>query len=289
MIDPAKFLEEQLAAWPMAAGNFAALANVRVKEVQACRMPMKVQFNPARIVSSGAKVDAASLKARPCFLCEANRPAEQMQIDLAAEGIPGYWLLVNPFPIFPRHFTIPAKEHTPQRIAGRIADMIAIARAMPDYTIFYNGPRCGASAPDHMHFQAGNSDFLPLVQTGHAPYALTIKGSADEIEDKFIRLYAALPIADGDEEPMLNILCTCHYGRVTMTVVPRKKHRPACYGNETPEQMLLSPASVDMGGAFITPLEKDFERLDGPMIENVIDELCLSRAEIRDLRKHLNL
>ncbi len=103
--------------------------------------------------------------------------------------------------------------------------MIAIARAMPDYTIFYNGPRCGASAPDHMHFQAGNSDFLPLVQTGHAPYALTIKGSADEIEDKFIRLYAALPIADGDEEPMLNILCTCHYGRVTMTVVPRKKHR----------------------------------------------------------------
>jgi len=289
MTNPAKFLEGQLAAWPMAAANFAALANVRVKEVAACRIPMKVQFNPARIVSSAAKVDAAALKARPCFLCDANRPAEQMQLDLANEGIPGYWLLVNPYPIFPRHFTIPAKEHTPQRIAGRIADMLAIARAMPNYTIFYNGPRCGASAPDHMHFQAGNSDFLPIIKMGRAPYALIIKGTPEEIEDKFMRLYASLPIPEGDKEPMLNILCTFHYGRMSMIVVPRRRHRPSFYGTEKPEQMLLSPASVDMGGVFITPLEKDFERLDGPMIERVIGELCFSRAEIRELRKKFNL
>lgn len=289
MINPSKFLEEQLAAWPLAADNFAALENVRVKEVTAFRTPMKVQYNPARIVSSAAKVDTASLKARPCFLCDANRPAEQMQLDLADEGIPGYWLLVNPYPIFPRHFTIPAKEHTPQRIAGRIADMLAIARAMPNYTIFYNGPRCGASAPDHMHFQAGNSDFLPIIKAWRAPYAIFLKGTEEEIEDKFMRLYASLPIADGDAEPMMNILCTFHYARMTMIVIPRLRHRPSFYGTEEEGQMLLSPASVDMGGAFITPREQDFERLDGEMIERVFGELCFSRGDIRKLRKKLNL
>lgn len=159
MIDAAAFITAQRAEWPLAARNFDALDGVEVRSIAMPGMDIKVQFNPARIVSSGAKVDARSLAERPCFLCGKNRPAEQRGIDWR-----GYTVLVNPFPIFPRHLTIPAVGHTPQRIQGRVADMLALAAELPGYTVFYNGPRCGASAPDHMHFQAGNSDFLPIWQ-----------------------------------------------------------------------------------------------------------------------------
>ena len=145
-------LDRQLAAWETARRSYDALAGVRVKELDVRGVPYKVQFNPARIVSSGAKVDARSIKERRCFLCAANRPAEQ-------EGIPflgHYELLVNPFPIFPRHLTVPETGHVPQLIAHRFADMLELARELTDFTIFYNGPRCGASAPDHAHFQAGS-------------------------------------------------------------------------------------------------------------------------------------
>ena len=154
------FLREQCAEWPLAGRNFGALEGVEVRRVEMPGWTLKVQFNPARIVSSGAKVDARSLAERPCFLCEANRPAEQRGLEW---GDGRYTVLVNPFPIFPRHLTIPATAHTPQRIKGRVADMLRLAGELEGYTVFYNGPRCGASAPDHMHFQAGNSDFLTIA------------------------------------------------------------------------------------------------------------------------------
>ncbi|MCH5346097.1 MAG: DUF4922 domain-containing protein, partial [Muribaculaceae bacterium] len=150
-------LEQQLTAWPLAAQNYEALRNVRVKEVPVGETTIKVQFNPSRIVSTGAKVDAKSIAERRCFLCEENRPAEQRGVDFGE-----YVVLVNPFPIFPRHLTIPSRHHEPQILGKRVADMAQLAKELPDYTIFYNGARCGASAPDHVHFQAGNSDFLPL-------------------------------------------------------------------------------------------------------------------------------
>ncbi|MDE5661767.1 MAG: DUF4922 domain-containing protein, partial [Muribaculaceae bacterium] len=152
------FIAQQVAEWPQAAGNYDALKGVEVKEIALPGWTIKVQFNPARMVSSAAKVDAASLKARKCFLCAENRPDVQRGIDWEEN----YTILVNPFPIFPRHLTIPDKRHTDQLIAGRAADMMRLATALEGYTVFYNGPRCGASAPDHMHFQAGNSDFLTL-------------------------------------------------------------------------------------------------------------------------------
>ena len=152
-----EFLERQIRDWDTAKNNYEALKHVKVKEFELNGSTVKVQFNPARIVSSAAKVDAKSLKERKCFLCEANRPAVQ-------EGLPweDYTILVNPFPIFPKHLTIPANEHTPQLIAGRISDMMKIARVLESYVVFYNGPKCGASAPDHMHFQAGNVGFMPV-------------------------------------------------------------------------------------------------------------------------------
>ncbi len=284
--------DAQLSVWEQARNNYAALGSVKVKTVT---MPdgaeFKVQFNPARIVSSGAKVDAASLKARPCFLCQANRPAVQEGIEWRK-----YAILINPFPIFPRHLTIPDVSHTPQRIAGRIPDMLELAVTLRGYTIFYNGPRCGASAPDHMHFQAGNSDFLPITSVpieqgirilGNPNMIVLTDGDAEKIARTFSCLYDMLPIPDGDEEPMMNILCWYDSDKYHLAVIPRHRHRPSFYGTEGDGCMLLSPASVDMGRAFITPREQDFVRLDADLISTVLDELCFNSAEIEHLVEQL--
>jgi ATP adenylyltransferase (5'',5''''''-P-1,P-4-tetraphosphate phosphorylase II) len=151
-------LQEQMNAWELARNNYEALSQVRVKELNFNKFKIKVQFNPARIVSSSAKVDSKSIQERKCFLCEQNRPVEQ-------KGIPfgdNYVVLVNPFPIFPKHLTIPACEHVDQLIFNRFGDMLDLAYNLDEFTIFYNGPKCGASAPDHVHFQAGSKGFLPI-------------------------------------------------------------------------------------------------------------------------------
>ncbi len=290
------FINEQIAEWPMAAGNFEALKGVKVKEVELPGWTVKVQFNPARIVSSSAKVDAKSLKERKCFLCAENRPDVQRGIEWGK-----YTILINPFPIFPRHLTIPDK-HVDQLIDGRIADMMRLAMQLDEYTVFYNGPKCGASAPDHMHFQAGNSGFLTLgdalenaelktvASDGDATLALVdtlpmcvfvVDAQDPEAGQRlFTRLYNAIPVPEGEKEPMMNLLCYATAAGVRLVVIPRKAHRPSFYGTEGDDTMLLSPASVDMGGVFITPLEKDFNKLDAALIQRVLDELCLSVDEI---------
>lgn len=300
-----KFIDTQLDEWPLAASNFKALAGVEVKEFDIPGMHIKVQFNPARIVSSGAKVDAASLKARKCFLCEANRPAEQRGMDWGER----YTILINPFPIFPRHLTIPDKTHTDQLIAGRAADMFALASELPGYTVFYNGPRCGASAPDHMHFQAGNSDFLTIgdaieeaelstvaeaeggtlsIAKGLPMGVFVIDADNPEVGARlFDKLYSALTIPEGEQEPMMNILCFSTPAGLRMVVIPRKKHRPSFYGTEGEGKMLISPASVDMGGVFITPRREDFESINSETIIKLFNELCLSDEDAESIAEKL--
>ncbi|MDE5629904.1 MAG: DUF4922 domain-containing protein [Muribaculaceae bacterium] len=299
------FIAEQIAEWPMAAGNFAALANVEVKELDVDGMKIKVQFNPARMVSSSAKVDAASLKARKCFLCAENRPDVQRGI----EWVDRYTILINPFPIFPRHLTIPDSSHTDQLIDGRIADMMRLAAELDEYTVFYNGPKCGASAPDHMHFQAGNSDFLTIAENlegadmkviaeeGDNRLALVDgmpmkvfvidAGNPEEGQKLFNRLYAAMPVPEGEKEPMMNLLCYTTPAGVRLVVIPRKKHRPSFYGTEGDDCMLISPASVDMGGVFITPRPQDFEKLDSAIIKRIFDELCLNQEEVEEIAQKI--
>lgn len=298
-----KFLEDQLAVWPMAAGNFKALEGVKVKDLDVDGMKIKVQFNPARIVSSSAKVDAKSLKERKCFLCGANRPEVQTGIEWGPDG--KYIILINPFPIFPRHLTIPDQSHVDQLVVDRIKDMMDLAAELDGYTVFYNGPKCGASAPDHMHFQAGNSDFLTIAEAienaelktlatdGEATLALVdslplnvfVIDATDHAagERLFRRLYDAMPVPEGEAEPMMNLLCYATPAGERLVVIPRKRHRPSFYGMDTDDQMLLSPASVDMGGVFITPLEKDFDRVDADLIRRIFDELCLSNDEISEI------
>ena len=295
-----QLIKDQLAVWPQAADNFAALANVKVKELDVDGMTVKIQFNPARIVSSSAKVDAKSLKERKCFLCAANRPAVQTGLPWGMDG--KYTVLINPFPIFPRHLTIPDNSHVDQLIVDRVEDMFRLAEDLDEYTVFYNGPKCGASAPDHMHFQAGNSDFLTIGETLESaelkavlqedecvlsvvdtlPLKMFVLDATDYVgaAEMFRHLYDALPIPEGEKEPMMNVLCYTTAAGMRMVIVPRKRHRPSFYGTEGEGTMLLSPASVDMGGVFITPLEKDFEKIDADTVRLIFDELCLSKEEI---------
>ena len=300
-----KLIEQQLVVWQTPRDNYAALQNVEVKEFKVKRSTIKVQFNPARIVSSAAKVDNKSLKERKCFLCAANRPEVQ-------EGIAwgeNYTILINPFPIFPKHLTIPCNDHTDQRILSRIGDMMAIAKDLPGYTLFYNGPKCGASAPDHMHFQAGNRGFLGFetdylaadkkevisnagatlsLLSGLANAAFLIEAvEIDAATELFVTLYNALEIPEGEEEPMLNILCWSEEGKWKVAVFPRRKHRPACYSAEGDANILISPASVDMGGVFIPPLEKDFKKITADDLEQILDEVCLDQSGVEKILNNL--
>ena len=300
-----KLLEQQLVVWQTPRDNYAALQNVEVKEFKVKRSTIKVQFNPARIVSSAAKVDNKSLKERKCFLCAANRPEVQ-------EGIAwgeNYTILINPFPIFPKHLTIPCNDYTDQRILARIGDMMAIAKDLPGFTLFYNGPKCGASASDHMHFQAGNRGFLGFetdylkadkkevvsnagatlsLLSGLANAAFLIEAvEIDAATELFVTLYNALEIPEGEEEPMLNILCWSEEGKWKVAVFPRRKHRPACYSAEDDANILISPASVDMGGVFITPLEKDFKKITADDLEQILDEVCLDQSGVEKILNNL--
>ncbi|WP_302458059.1 DUF4922 domain-containing protein [Mediterranea massiliensis] len=298
-------LARQLATWETARHSYEALTGVRVKELNVRGVPYKVQFNPARIVSSGAKVDAKSIRERRCFLCAANRPAEQEGIHFLGH----YELLVNPFPIFPRHLTIPETEHVPQLIGHRFADMLELARELTDFTIFYNGPRCGASAPDHAHFQAGNRGFMPIeadwrtrigetvVQTecatlyslDDAPRTTLVidTDDADEACRFFQTIYHALPVPEGDQEPMMNILALYESSRWTIFVFPRAKHRPACYTAEGDARLLSSPASVDLGGVFITPVEQDFLKITADDVAQILSEVCLSPEAFVHVKEHI--
>ncbi|MDE6366890.1 MAG: DUF4922 domain-containing protein, partial [Muribaculaceae bacterium] len=155
MIDINAFIERQLREWPEAAARFEALDHVKCKTVGG----YNVQFNPARAVSTAAKTDAASIARRPCFLCDANRPQQQLHIEWEDLQI-----LVNPYPIFPGHLTIAAKKHQPQTMLGRAAQMRRLSRELPGYTVFFNGAKCGASAPDHFHFQAVPSRYMRIAR-----------------------------------------------------------------------------------------------------------------------------
>ncbi len=292
-------LQRQLSLWKTARDNYRALSEVRTRELWVGEVPYRIQHNPVRIVSSGAKVDDASIARRPCFLCSSHRPVGQLNIPLLGH----YELLVNPFPIFPRHFTIVEKEHLPQRIASRFGDLLALARLLNGYTLFYNGPRCGASAPDHAHFQAGSRGFLPiegiwrawidheiartadavLYRLNDAPRTtLVIESSSVESACRlFRRICRALPIPAGEEEPRMNVLALYKENHWETFVFPRSKHRPSCFDADGDTRLLCSPASVDLGGVFILPREEDFLKITEDDVRQILCEVCLPFASFK--------
>jgi ATP adenylyltransferase/5',5'''-P-1,P-4-tetraphosphate phosphorylase II len=266
-----QLFQQQLIGWELAKNNYQVLQQAKVKTFDVGGYRYLVQFNPARMVSSSAKVDAQSIRERKCFLCAENRPAEQKGIIFDGR----YEILVNPFPIFPRHLTIPSLDHTPQQIISRFGDMLDLAQQLDDYIILYNGPKCGASAPDHFHFQAGNKGFLPIENDRNWRHNLRIESeNKQDILMRFLQIYDTLPLQPDDTEPMMNILTWYKNGAWTTCIFPRKKHRPDCYFAEGDANMIISPASVDMGGMLITPLEKDFEKIAAEDIAGILDEVC---------------
>jgi len=267
-----QLFEEQILNWELARNNYNSLKQVKEKTLIVDGREYKVQFNPARIKSSAAKVDAQSIRERKCFLCTANRPQEQNGITFKER----YLILVNPYPIFPRHLTIPLIEHTPQLIdASHFDDMLDLAQQLDDYIIFYNGPKCGASAPDHFHFQAGNKGFLPLEKHPNMYNSIIIESdNKEEALNLFKRIYFTLPLVIEDEEPKMNILAWYEAAKWTICIFSRKKHRPSCFYAEGEANMLINPASVELGGVFITPLEKDFVKISAEDIRGILSEVC---------------
>ena len=260
------FFESQLREWQLAHDNHEALSRVWSRELKSDKtgMALRVQCNPARMVSTGASIDKASIASRPCFLCAKHRPAEQRSLDLNAD----FEWLVNPFPILPHHFTIAAKEHRPQRILDGYDAMIQATLTLPEgYIVFYNGPKCGASAPDHLHLQAGKWDMpLPMgdaYRTYHLPCA--------EASDDFRTLYDSLPIVDDEDEPRINVVAYRTGEHVNLIVIPRRAHRPHCYSAEGTSKYLISPGTLDMCGLIITPRLEDYERLTAT---RALDILC---------------
>ncbi|MEN6618190.1 MAG: DUF4922 domain-containing protein [Rikenellaceae bacterium] len=306
-----ELFREQLSSWELARTNYEALNKVVTKELIVDGFPFKVQFNPARIVSSSAKVDAKSIQERKCFLCKENRPAVQKGLDYInnSETANPYTILINPFPIFPKHLTIPLLKHQDQLIYSRFDAMLNLAEELPQFTIFYNGPKCGASAPDHFHFQAGNKGFMPIekemdklkkseifksnlstlyeVTSGINGMLLMESKSKEESIGLFNKIYPVLEVKDGESEPMLNILCWFERGIWTTAFYIRSKHRPSHYFAEGRANILLSPASVDLGGVFITPLEKDFVKISARDISDILKEVCISFKDLHFLVKRI--
>ena len=295
------FFQSEKKNWPEAAARYEALSGVQTKvlaegqELSTLNSQLSTftaQWNPARMVSTGADVSKQALQKRPCFLCDCNRPAEQHALPVMQQ----YQLLVNPFPILPKHFTIPAREHMPQTIKGHFQDLFRMAQQMSDYMVFYNGPICGASCPDHMHLQAGSRGIAPLerdwkgiYEPALKPYAKGISllpnyacpvlvistADATEAQESFERIYNALPLHEGETEPRMNIVCWKQDEEVVTLVFPRAKHRPDCYYAQGDEQLLISPGALDMCGLLITPREEDFRKLTPELAADILKEVSL--------------
>lgn len=267
--DIRQLLAAQKEDWTLARNNFDALNHIEVKIFDFDGYIIKAQFNPTRAVSSLAKVDKKSIEKRPCFLCASNRPKEQKDIEFLNK----YDILINPFPIFPEHFTIPCKNHSPQQLTQeRLLDMLNLSAELPDFTIFYNGPQAGASAPDHFHLQAGNKDFFSQEVSASTNGLISKKVLTSKDKSK-IWTWVNDFLRDNktsDEEPMLNLFCQKESESWTLTLFPRKVHRPTQYASG---ELMLSPGAVDMAGVLIVARKEDFDKLNKEIIKDVFRQV----------------
>ena len=293
-----RFFNRQLEKWADARHRFRDLKHV---ETHPLSDQVKLQWNPARIVSTGAKIDKKTLGERPCFLCDKNRPKEQMAKPIDEQ----FQLLVNPFPILPVHFTIPARKHQPQLIYKNYGEMHRFLSLHSELMVFYNGPKCGASAPDHLHFQAGTSGVLPLqtnwqrlsrnltdiislndeekiaaIRDFIVPAFVIISKSEDSDETLFRRLYKSMPQRGDETEPMMNIIAWRKGEEYISVIIPREKHRPEAYFAEGDAQIMVSPGALDMSGLIITPREEDFRKLTEEKATALLQECGVSEEKM---------
>jgi len=303
-----EFVENEKLLWPLAAANYKGLEKVEERNFQFEGFEIRAQFNPERMRSSVAEVDKKSIAARKCFLCSENRPAEQDAIAFGDQ----FLILVNPFPIFKTHFTISCNSHIDQRFIPNVQSLFELARAMEGFTVFYNGPECGASAPDHLHFQAGENGFMPIGEEFNRlkPTARKLY-SGEEIQvwafDNYLRKMISVETTSLEEglriigiyyhhfqaiqpekiEPMMNALCSYSDGKWTVHLFPRKAHRPTHFYEEGQKQILISPGSVDFGGVFILPRREDFDKITKEDIADILEQVCIDQSTFQELTEKI--
>lgn len=298
------FFTHQLDTWDEIRQRYEALKHVGLKQLG----HRQLQYNPARMVSTGAQIDRQTIAQRACFLCEKNRPEEQLTIDLGDD----FELMVNPFPVLPMHFTIVRKTHVPQTILENYTEIHRLLELFPELFVFYNGPMSGASAPDHMHFQAGIGQELPLMtvlrklekeqqvlikqENGSSLSmfnsvsfkAFVIKSKAQETEmTLFKQLYDAMPVREGEKEPRMNIVAWRDGSEDVIVVLPRDIHRPACYFEEGDRRMVISPGALDMAGLIITPREEDFNRMSEDKLISILKEVSIKEKDMENIKEKL--
>ena len=307
------FVTEQLAVWPLAADNFTALENVYVREVEVNGLTVRLQFNPARMISSAAKLTKEDIAKRKCFLCEQNRPEVQKNIPFKTTQGHEYHILVNPYPIFPDHLVVAKATHQDQAIAGRYEDILQFARTYPECTFYYNGPCCGASAPDHHHFQGVPRGHMPLEVDIDAAIAQAIDCNHDGTDmhqllsstdaelyhyDKFStgifvissrtaeassrifeKLLSCCEIPEGDIEPRINLFAWWAGEEYRTIVYLRRCHRSHHYFSDGPDHLTMSPGCADMAGVFIVPVEDEYHRITPGLLSEMIGEITIPKSE----------
>lgn len=304
-----EFAEFQKRIWPLAKANYEGLKSVEEKVFLFDGFQIKAQFNPERIRSSAAKVDQQSIAERACFLCNGNRPVEQQSLAFGED----FLILVNPYPIFNTHLTISSNRHTDQRFLPHIQSMLLLAKAMEGFSVFYNGPQAGASAPDHLHFQAGEKGFMRIDEEFHslkkhsANVLILGQNTKAWYFNNYLRKMISVETRSMEEainvlkayyhifeqlqpkniEPMMNVLCSWTEDRWTIHLFPRKKHRPAQYFAEGDGQLLISPGAVDMGGVFIIPRREDFNKISKEDVIDILEQVSLDEESFTKLIEEL--
>jgi len=283
-----ELLANQRTVWPQLAAGIEALAGMRERVLERDGARVVLQVNPGRRASVHARVDPASVAARPCFLCPENMPVEEQGV-----GVGDLVVLPNPFPIVPDHLTIPSREHKPQRLAGQERALLDLARALGSgMLVFYNGPRCGASAPDHFHFQAGACTGVPLLAETAAhgaevePLArfgrrgILLRGAEPgPVSDRIGRVLEVMA-EDGGDEPLVNVVAVHRHGVYNVFVFPRAVHRPRCYFAGEPVRISVSPAALEMMGFLVLADVDHFDRIDADVAHEVFAEVCVDEDRI---------
>lgn len=307
-----KFVKDQLSVWPLAAENYRSLKKAGSKVLSIGGLPVTVQLNPCRRISSEASLDKESINRRPCFLCPENRPNEQTNMEFEGRKGRRYRVTLNPYPIFPSHLVISSFEHTPQSIWHRYQDLLDFVRENNEYLGFYNGPESGASAPDHMHFQACPQGLTPLqnrvdelLAAGDdktLDYLTNVKearlfhlneyargvfvlcgATAKSTAKLFYRLLDCAPVPDGSSEPKMNIIAWCHEGEYRTAVIFRERHRPHNYSSSGADHLAMSPGCADLAGVYVTTREEDFDKLDAGLLSQVVREVAASEETEKEI------
>lgn len=292
-------IEHQIGSWSDLRDGIAAWQRLQYRTVAVKDSQIQLQHNPGRIVSTTARIDAASVKERPCFLCPENMPLEERGLAFGADFV----VLCNPFPVLERHLVLVAKEHVPQCISGSLERLLELAQALgPEFVLVYNGPRCGASAPDHLHFQAGLASALPIFgELSRRPRLLLSEGQDLQLfaDDGFRVRYLTLLSTDKqklaaslekivqalhelsgptNDEPMINLLARRLESKWELLVFPRARHRPSAFFAEGEARLTVSPAAIDLGGLLVVPERAHFEKLDSASVEGIYSEVTLAAA-----------